>query len=117
MIGSMVYDLIRENSAFDNYKYEYGGETYMHVAFICSGISFKDGIMNAPTYLQYNSQNANYSCINTADIKPEGGSTASRAATVLARMSLRIYGYTNDASITPASTYQVNSALIERIHS
>lgn len=117
MIGSMVYDLIRENSAFDNYKYEYGGETYMHVAFICSGISFKDGIMNAPTYLQYNSQNANYSCINTADIKPEGGSTASLAATVLSRMSLRIYGYTNDASITPASTYQVNSALIERIHS
>lgn len=93
MIGSMVYDLIRENSAFDNYKYEYGGETYMHVAFICSGISFKDGIMNAPTYLQYNSQNANYSCINTADIKPEGGSTASLAATVLSRMSLRIYGY------------------------
>ena len=41
MIGSMVYDLIRENSAFDNYKYEYGGETYMHVAFICSGISLK----------------------------------------------------------------------------
>lgn len=117
MIGSMVYDLIRENSAFDNYKYEYGGETYMHVAFICSGISFKDGIMNAPTYLQYNSQNANYSCINTADIKPEGGSTASLAATVLSRMSLRIYGYTNDASITPASTYQVNSALIERMHS
>lgn len=117
MIGSMVYDLIRENSAFDNYKYEYGGETYMHVAFICSGISFKDGIMNAPTYLQYNSQNANYSCINTADIKPEGGSTASLAATVLSRMSLKIYGYTNDASITPASTYQVNSALIERIHS
>lgn len=117
MIGSMVYDLIRENSAFDNYKYEYGGETYMHVAFICSGISFKDGIMNAPTYLQYNSQNANYSCINTADIKSEGGSTASLAATVLSRMSLRIYGYTNDASITPASTYQVNSALIERIHS
>lgn len=117
MIGSMVYDLIRENSAFDNYKYEYGGETYMHVAFICSGISFKDGIMNAPTYLQYNSQNANYSCINTADIKPEGGSTASLAATVLSRMSLRIYGYTNDASITPASMYQVNSALIERMHS
>ena len=117
MIGSMVYDLIRENSAFDNYKYEYGGETYMHVAFICSGISFKDGIMNAPTYLQYNSQNANYSCINTADIKPEGGSTASLAATVLSRMSLRVYGYTNDASITPASTYQVNSALIERMHS
>ena len=117
MIGSMVYDLIRENSAFDNYKYEYGGETYMHVAFICSGISFKDGIMNAPTYLQYNSQNANYSCINTADIKQEGGSTASLAATVLSRMSLRIYGYTNDASITPASTYQVNSALIERMHS
>ena len=117
MIGSLVFDLVRENSAFDNYKYTYNNETYMHVAFICSGVYFKEGILNSPTYLQYSNQGADYSCIDTSSIKPEGSSTAMFAANIISKMSLKVYGYTNDASITPGSTYQVNSALIARIHS
>ena len=94
------------------------GKTYMHVAFMVSGISFSDGITNAPTYLELDMDDKNYHCIDTHNLKEEGSRLAKTAAKLLSGMSIKLYGYDNTAAINPNTPqYQVNNALIERIHS
>ena len=119
VIGGMLGNLISENSTFDNYKYTAGdGKTYIHVAFMVSGISFSDGITNAPTYLELDMDDKNYHCIDTHNLKEEGSRLAKTAAKLLSGMSIKLYGYDNTAAINPNTPqYQVNNALIERIHS
>lgn len=119
VIGGMLGNLISENSTFDNYRYTAGdGKTYMHVAFMVSGISFSDGITNAPTYLELDMDDKNYHCIDTHNLKEEGSRLAKTAAKLLSGMSIKLYGYDNTAAINPNTPqYQVNNALIERIHS
>lgn len=119
VIGSMLGNLISENSTFDNYKYTASdGKTYMHVAFMVSGISFSDGITNAPTYLELDMDDKNYHCIDTHNLREEGSRLAKTAAKMLSGMSIKLYGYDNTAAINPNTPqYQVNNALIERIHS
>ena len=119
VIGSMLGNLISENSTFDNYKYTASdGKTYMHVAFMVSGISFSDGITNAPTYLELDMDDKSYHCIDTHNLKEEGSRLAKTAAKMLSGMSIKLYGYDNTAAINPNTPqYQVNNALIERIHS
>ncbi len=90
----------------------------MHVAFMVSGISFSDGITNAPTYLELDMDDKNYHCIDTHNLKEEGSRLAKTAAKLLSGMSIKLYGYDNTAAINPNTPqYQVNNALIERIHS
>lgn len=119
VIGGMLGNLISENSTFDNYRYTAGdGKTYIHVAFMVSGISFSDGITNAPTYLELDMDDKNYHCIDTHNLKEEGSRLAKTAAKLLSGMSIKLYGYDNTAAINPNTPqYQVNNALIERIHS
>ena len=119
VIGGMLGNLVSENSTFDNYRYTAGdGKTYMHVAFMVSGISFSDGITNAPTYLELDMDDKNYHCIDTNNLKEEGSRLAKTAAKLLSGMSIKLYGYDNTAAINPNTPqYQVNNALIERIHS
>lgn len=119
VIGGMLGNLVSENSTFDNYRYTAGdGKTYMHVAFMVSGISFSDGITNAPTYLELDMDDKNYHCIDTHNLKEEGSRLAKTAAKLLSGMSIKLYGYDNTAAINPNTPqYQVNNALIERIHS
>lgn len=119
VIGGMLGNLISENSTFGNYKYTAGdGKTYIHVAFMVSGISFSDGITNAPTYLELDMDDKNYHCIDTHNLKEEGSRLAKTAAKLLSGMSIKLYGYDNTAAINPNTPqYQVNNALIERIHS
>ena len=119
VIGGMLGNLVSENSTFDNYRYTAGdGKTYIHVAFMVSGISFSDGITNAPTYLELDIDDKNYHCIDTHNLKEEGSRLAKTAAKLLSGMSIKLYGYDNTAAINPNTPqYQVNNALIERIHS
>ncbi len=119
VIGKMLGNLIEENSTFANYKFAAAdGKTYMHVAFLVTGISFGDGITDAPTYLELDMEDKNYHCIDTHTLKEEGGTVAATAAKFLKGMSIKLYGYDNTSPINPNTPpYQVNSALIARIHS
>ena len=116
-IGTMFGNLVRENSAFKDYRYAAdNGKTYMHVAFIVSGIHFSSGIRNAPTYLELDMNDPNYNCFDSTTLKEEKNASSNMAVRLLKTIPIKLYGYKNNAPITPSSTYQLNNALIDRIH-
>ena len=116
-IGTMFGNLVRENSAFNDYRYEAdNGKTYVHVAFIVSGIHFSSGIRNAPTYLELDMNDPNYNCFDSTTLKEEKNASSNMAVRLLKTIPIKLYGYKNNAPITPSSTYQLNNALIDRIH-
>ena len=116
-IGTMFGNLVRENSAFNDYRYAAdNGKTYVHVAFIVSGIHFSSGIRNAPTYLELDMNDPNYNCFDSTTLKEEKNASSNMAVRLLKTIPIKLYGYKNNAPITPSSTYQLNNALIDRIH-
>lgn len=119
VLATSVGYLINENSAFDVARYVDGDKTYVHAAFICTGIFSSDGytVLNAPTYLNLSMEDSRFYKFDSKTLTPEGGSIATTVAKILKNASITLYGYTNDAEIMPSSTYQVNNALIEKIHS
>lgn len=119
-IGTLCGDLIRQNSAFENFRY-YGtgsdeGKLWVHLAFVCTGISTGEGIFDEKTYLQFNSESNELNTIKTSSLEVEGDGLGAIAARLVKGMSVQLYGYDNQNAITPYSRYQINAAFIDRLH-
>ena len=58
-----------------------------------------------------------YYTLDTRTIKKESKDFFGLAGeTILGSIPIFVYGYPNTAKITPYSTYQINSAFIDRMH-
>lgn len=118
MFGKIVEG---DQETFDEYLYKTeDGEQYLHFAFIVSGVKFNKGVLDAPSYLKLNMQDADYDCFNIQDVNFDkidfGNSLANAMKPTLKSISLKVYGYDKEAEITPFSTYTLNSALIQELH-
>ena len=82
-----------------------------------SGVDVQKGIIDAPTYLDLRMEEEMINCIDLKDVDMSASGIPQFLQSIVDNLSLKVYGYANTAAITPSSTYQVNSALIERIHS
>lgn len=111
--------LVRNCPQFDAFRYVDANakKDYMHLAFIVSGVDVQKGIIDAPTYLDLRMEEEMINCIDLKDVDMSASGIPQFLQSIVDNLSLKVYGYANTAAITPSSTYQVNSALIARIHS
>lgn len=121
LIGSVAGDMLDSLSYFDKFKYVEGDQKYVHMGFIVSGVGLKQGIMDAPTYLKLNMADDRFHEIDVPKIidLDELGNTDGlilSAGKLLKDMSVKMYCYDNECSLTPFTTYQVNALLVERLH-
>lgn len=121
ILGTMFGQIINgDPQTFEKYLYTAEGDNgneqqFLHFAFL---VSSGKGILDAPTYLQLHIQDEDYNCFNIQDVNFENVDLGSFnfAKNMLSTMSLKIYGYSKEAEITPFSTYQLNSGLIQELH-
>lgn len=120
-ILSVYFKPIVQNSAvFDDYRYvdQNSGKEYLHLAFIVTGIDFAKGILDAPTYLELSMEEKRINGVDISDADFSKANMPSGLQDMLEGISVKTYGYDNKSDINPLSpSYQVNNALIEKIHS
>lgn len=111
--------LVRNCPQFDAFRYvdTNAEKDYLHLAFIVSGVDVQKGIIDAPTYLDLRMEEEMINCVDLKDVDMSVSGMPQFLQDLVDNLSLKVYGYTNTAAITPSSTYQVNNALIEKIHS
>ena len=112
--------VLRNNSAFANYRYiDKDNNCWLHVAFVVAGLSFDGSGMytEVPSMKVTLSDMDSYYTLDTRTIKKESKDFFGLAGeTLLGNIPIFVYGYPNTAKITPYSTYQINSAFIDRMH-
>ena len=111
--------LVRNCPQFDAFRYvdTNAEKDYLHLAFIVSGVDVQKGIIDAPTYLDLRMEEEMINCVDLKDVDMSASGMPQFLQDLVDNLSLKVYGYANTAAITPSSTYQVNNALIEKIHS
>ena len=108
--------VMRSNSFFESRRIiDSNDACWIHIAFITVGVS--TGLNVEKTYSQITTQDKRLSYINTSDMQVESTNPVYKLGEqVLKKVSAGIWGYDNKQNIQPTTTYQVNDALIERLH-
>ena len=119
VLASYFGQLVRNCPQFDSFRYidTNDKKDYLHLAFIVSGVDVHNGIIDAPTYLDLRMEEEMINCVDLKDVDMSASGMPQFLQSIVDNLSLKVYGYANTAAITPSSTYQVNNALIEKIHS
>jgi len=116
IIASQSSLVIRNNPTFAPFRYiDEDGKCYVHVAFVFAAVTI-DGItpIVEPTYQNVKLEDTilNKLCSSDVQSTPDGEA----GEKILQSIGVTIYGYTNNAPILPHTTYQINTALIDRLH-
>lgn len=126
VIATLGGDMLKYCDAFDDARYMYNDEYYYHLGFFISGISTGQGIFDEAIYLETTFEDDRFICKYARDLVDENGEPrvpsgsqyagARVAARLLGNMSIWLYGYNNQSTLTPASSYTVNAKLINHLH-
>ena len=108
--------IIRGSSAFANRRIIDSNDVcWIHVAIVTAGITTGFTIEN--TYADVNIQDKRLSYFNTNEMQIEQTSPLAKIGeTLLKQASAGIWGYDNQQNIQPSTTYMVNDAFIDRLH-
>lgn len=108
--------IIRGNSAFANRRIIDSNDVcWIHVAIVTAGITTGFTVEN--TYADVNIQDKRLSYFNTNEMQIEQTSPLAKIGeTFLKQASAGIWGYDNQQNIQPSTTYMVNDAFIDRLH-
>ena len=108
--------VMRTNSFFEPRRIiDSNDACWIHIAFITVGVT--NNLSVEKLYSQITTQDKRLSYINTADMQVESTNPVYKLGEqVLKKVSAGIWGYDNKQNIQPTTTYQVNDALIERLH-
>lgn len=117
LVANASDTVMRTNSFFENRRIiDSTDACWIHVAFVSTGIS--SGFNVEKAYSQVTLQDKRLSYINTADLQTESTNPVyAFGEQVLIKVSAGVWGYDNKQDIQPTTTYQVNDALIEKLHS
>ncbi len=119
MIGTLAGRLIKENPEFEKCRYlrEEDNSLYFHMGFLSSGVSFGEGIMDEPIYLDITFEDERFvkEPIRTRNVKTTSADLAA-AELLISKMELVFYGYNDKSDITPTSTFIIDSRFIEHLH-
>ena len=117
LITSQTSMIIRENPTFDKFRYvDKDGTCYVHVAFVFAAVTLAPPLqfIVEPTPQTIRLEDAMLSSLSSKDVAvTENGGLGED---ILRMIGVTIYGYQNTARILPHTTYQVNTALINRLH-
>ncbi len=119
MLSVYFKPIVQSSKTFDDFRYvdKKAGKEYLHLAFMVTGIDFAYDIMSAPTYLDLSLQEQMHS-VDVSKVNLDGVGIPNGVKKLIGDMSIKFYGYDNKAAINPNTPpYQVNSALIDKIHS
>ena len=116
LIANFSDMIIRGNSAFANRRIIDSNDVcWIHVAIVTAGITTGFTIEN--TYADVNIQDKRLSYFNTNEMQIEQTSPLAKIGeTFLKQASAGIWGYDNQQNIQPSTTYMVNDAFIDRLH-
>lgn len=108
--------IIRGNSAFANRRIIDSNDVcWIHVAIVTAGITTGFTVEN--TYADVNIQDKRLSYFNTNEMQIEQTSPLAKIGeNFLKQASAGIWGYDNQQNIQPSTTYMVNDAFIDRLH-
>lgn len=108
--------VMRTNSFFEPRRIiDSNDACWIHIAFITVGVT--NNLSVEKLYSQITTQDKRLSYINTSDMQVESTNPVYKLGEqVLKKVSAGIWGYDNKQNIQPTTTYQVNDALIERLH-
>lgn len=108
--------VMRTNSFFEPRRIiDSNDACWIHIAFISVGVT--NNLSVEKVYSQITTQDKRLSYINTSDMQVESTNPVYKLGEqVLKKVSAGIWGYDNKQNIQPTTTYQVNDALIERLH-
>lgn len=108
--------IIRGNSAFEPRRIIDSNDVcWIHVAIVTAGITTGFAVEN--TYADVNIQDKRLSYFNTSEMQIEQTSPLAKIGeTFLKQASAGIWGYDNQQNIQPSTTYIVNDAFIDRLH-
>ena len=97
----------------------YDDAEYFHLGFISSGISF-DTALDERTFQQITLEDKRFTMLKTKTLSSDapGLSTSLKNTikNIINKIEATLYCYKNDSSLTPASTYELNSKLIDHLH-
>ena len=87
------------------------------MGFLSSGVSFGEGIMDEPIYLDITFEDERFvkEPIRTRNVKTTSADLAA-AELLISKMELVFYGYNDKSDITPTSTFIIDSRFIEHLH-
>ena len=115
LIANASDEVMRTNSFFESRRIiDSKDACWIHIAFVSAGVTTNFTIEKV--YSQITTQDKRLSYINTADMQVENTGITGAGEKILKNVSAGIWGYDNKQNIQPTTTYQVNDALIDRLH-
>ncbi len=102
--------ILRDDPAFNDFRYQMGDDYYIHYAFVI--VAIDKSLSVEPTFMKMDIETDELIYVNSSQVTMSG-----IGAGLLRTLDAKIYSYKNTAHILPYSTYQINKALIDRMHS
>lgn len=118
LLSQLTGPMITQHPIFAPGVYNSKGIDYFHLGFITAGIFMKKNVIER-TFLTMELEDDRFFEIYTRDLtRIEGGDGFINLIieTVLKTLEVKLYCYKNTASITPESTYELNSNFITHLH-
>ncbi|MCM1455129.1 MAG: hypothetical protein NC037_01180, partial [Bacteroides sp.] len=125
LIVGFASDIFRYADAFKSCRYiDSDKECYIHMGFVTTGITFSEGIMDEPVYLDIEIEDKRIASdpIRTRELPSSMsnvGAIASTALPILRSMELVFYAYdarSSSLDILPHSTFEFDSNFLKRLH-
>lgn len=120
IIGTVAGEIIKVNPTFERCKYVVSeSEMYFHMGILSTGITFDQGIMNEPSYLDVSFEDSRFIRDPIRTLGMQSACTdvaASFGESVIKTMEIVFYAYSTNADITPFSVYEINAKFISRLH-
>ncbi len=115
LISAFAGPMIQMHPAFRQGVYHYKSLDYFHMGFITAGIWFP--LLNEPVFTQVTLEDDRFFCLYSRDLDLDAEvGEGYLALQILHRTELYLYSYKNTSSITPGSTYVMNSQFVSHLH-
>lgn len=121
-IASFAGEIIKQNPAFEDCRYEDKEENamYLHMGFMSTGISFGQGIMDEPSYLDVTFEDKRFAePVRTREIPLviKDNILIGAAEKIIKTFEIVFYCYSTELSdITPDSRFEITNSFISRLH-
>ena len=122
LIASFAGEIIKQNPAFEDCRYEDKEENamYLHMGFMSTGISFEQGIMDEPSYLDVTFEDKRFAePVRTREIPLviKDNILVGAAEKIIKTFEIVFYCYSTELSdITPDSRFEITNSFISRLH-
>ncbi len=122
LIASFAGEIIKQNPAFEDCRYEDKEENamYLHMGFMSTGISFGQGIMDEPSYLDVTFEDKRFAePVRTREIPLviKDNILIGAAEKIIKTFEIVFYCYSTELSdITPDSRFEITNSFISRLH-